>query len=214
MFIRNNEPFDIHALQVIGENQYPAGWFLDDQRRAEAEVFEVYHVPAPAIAANQKLVSSGFELDGQGRWVQRWLIEMKTQDEIESDSAIFSERRAALVKSIDADVDAVYAAVIGNRSDEYNAARDQAAEFAEGGYLGAAPPSVASWAAAKGWTATQAADDILAAAASLAGLRDIIRAQRLAKKEAARAASGEAALAIVSEQWAGALAAIRAAAGL
>lgn len=214
MYIRDNQPFDIYALQVIGENQYPVGWFLDTDRRAEFEVYEVHHVPAPAIASNQKLVSNGFEQDEQGRWVQLWLIEIKSQDEIDADVAMFSEQRAALILKIDADVDAVYAAVIGNRSDEYNAARDEATAFAGGGYAGAAPPSVASWAAAKGWTATQAANDILAAAANLAGLRDVIRAQRLAKKEAARAAANQVALGAVSAQWAGALAAIRAAAGI
>lgn len=102
----------------------------------------------------------------------------------------------------------------GNRSDKYNAAATAASAFAAGGYTGTAPPSVQCWATAKGWTAKQSADDILAAAANLTNLRETIRAQRLAKKEAARAAGTEAALATVVTQWAGALAAIRTAAGL
>lgn len=122
--------------------------------------------------------------------------------------------RATLVAKIDQEVDSIYAAVIGNRGAEYTAALEEATAFADGGYAGDPPPSVASWAAAKSWTSTQAADDILAAAASLAGLRDMIRAQRLAKKEAARGALTKTSLATVAAQWAGALAAIRAAAGV
>jgi hypothetical protein len=119
-----------------------------------------------------------------------------------------------LILRIDADVDAIYAAVIGNRSDEYNAANTEAAAFKAAGYTGTAPASVQSWATAKGWTATQAADDILTAAAHLATLRDTIRAHRLAKKEAARTAANKAALDTVAAQWSAALASIRAAAGL
>lgn len=122
--------------------------------------------------------------------------------------------RARLIAKIDIDVDAVYAAVVGNRSDEYTAAASAAATFAAAGYTGTVPPSVQCWATAKGWTAKQAADDILGASANLTGLRENIRAQRLAKKEVARGAGTEAAVASVAAQWAGALAAIRAAAGL
>lgn len=122
--------------------------------------------------------------------------------------------KAELIARIDADVDAIYAAVIGNRSDEYNAANADATAYKAAGYTGAIPASVQSWAAAKAWTATQAADDILTAAAHLTALRDTIRAQRLAKKEAARTAANQAALDTVAAQWATALATIREAAGL
>jgi hypothetical protein len=122
--------------------------------------------------------------------------------------------KTALILKIDADVDAIYAAVIGNRSDEYNAARDEATAFAAAGYHGDVPASVQSWADAKGWYPQQAADDILAAAARLVALREMIRAQRLTKKEEARLAPDGAALDTVSGQWAAALATIRSAAGL
>ena len=119
-----------------------------------------------------------------------------------------------LLALIDAEVDAVYAAVIGNRSDEYNAANNAALAFKAAGYTGAVPPSVQSWATVKGWTTTQATDDILVAAAGLATLRDNIRAQRLGKKEAARLAHDKASLDLVATQWAAALAVLRASAGL
>lgn len=122
--------------------------------------------------------------------------------------------RTHLIKQIDADVDAIYDAVVGNRSDEYNAALAAATSYAAAGYAGVVPSSVQSWASAKFWTAHQAADDILAAAAGLASLRENIRAQRLAKKESARNAADAAAVATVSAQWSAALAALRAAAGL
>lgn len=121
---------------------------------------------------------------------------------------------AALIVKIDVDVDAIYAAVIGNRSDEYNAANADATAYKAAGYNGTVPPSVQSWATAKSWTPTQAADDVLAAAARLTTLRDNIRAQRLAKKEAARVATTKTALDTIAAQWSAALAALRTAAGL
>jgi hypothetical protein len=119
-----------------------------------------------------------------------------------------------LVLRIDADVDAIYALMLGNRAEEYNAAREQAAAFAAAGYAGTPPPPVQSWMDAQEWNARQAADDILAAAARLSMLRDRIRAQRLAHKQAARRAATAAQLDEVAGQWRAALAAIRATAGL
>lgn len=72
---------------------------------------------------------------------------------------------------------------------EYQQAESEAAAFKAGGYQGNAPSSVASWAAAKGWTAHQAADDILGAAVLLRGKLMQIRSVRLAGKEAVRSAA-------------------------
>jgi hypothetical protein len=122
--------------------------------------------------------------------------------------------KSALVLGIDANVDAIYRAVVGDRSDEYQAAREQALTYQQGGYTGTAPACVASWAQAKGWSAQQAADDILATATAWETLRDNIRAARLLAKELARTASDASALQTVATDWASTLAQLRVAAGL
>ena len=131
-----------------------------------------------------------------------------------ANGAVFATAKAAFIAQVDGDVDAIYAAVVGNRSDEYNAANDDAQAYKTAGYTGAVPATVQSWATAKGWTATQATDDILAAAVRLTTLRNTIRSARLLRKEQARAAADPAALATVSATWAATVAAIRTSAGL
>ncbi|MDP2369345.1 hypothetical protein [Rhodoferax sp.] len=123
-----------------------------------------------------------------------------------------AEQRADAVKKIDAETDALIGAVIGNRASEYERAEAQAIAYAAAGYTGPVPSSVQSWADAKvaqGWTTQMAADDILATANAWRPAQEAIRAQRLLRKEQARAAADPAAVAGVLAQWAGFLAAIR-----
>ena len=86
--------------------------------------------------------------------------------------------KARLLLKIDADTDAIYGAVIGERANEYNDAAAQAIAFKGGAYLGLAGNKVKSWADAKGWTATQATDDILAQATQWRSIEDAIRSNR------------------------------------
>lgn len=92
-----------------------------------------------------------------------------------------------LVK-IDADTDALYGAVLGNRAQEYALAETDAQAYKTAGYTGTAPSSVQSWATAKGWMPAQAADNILLTAAQWRGAQTVIRASRLARKEEVRLA--------------------------
>lgn len=127
---------------------------------------------------------------------------------------IFIQQKGALANVIDADVDAIYAALLGNREAEYALAEKEATAYRDAGYSGAAPVSVQAWATAKAQTATWATDDILAAAAGWRYAQGLIRSNRLALKEAARNAADSTALAVVQAQWAGFLAAIRQQLGL
>ena len=115
---------------------------------------------------------------------------------------------SALVQ-IDADVDAINLAVIGSRAQEYELAEKHGLEYKDAGYTGTVPSSVQSWATAKAWTATQAADDILATAAQWRTAQAAIRAQRLLRKEQVRAATDAAGVAAVMAAWAGFVVAIR-----
>jgi hypothetical protein len=92
---------------------------------------------------------------------------------------------------IDTAADAVRLAVAGDpvRVVEYQTAEREAASFRDAGFDGAVPPTVQSWAEAKGWAPRAAAEDILREAAAwtqaLLALRDI----RLKAKEGVRAAA-------------------------
>ena len=101
------------------------------------------------------------------------------------------------ISQIDADADAARVSVLvkPTKAEEYMQAETQAREWQASGYLGAAPPDVASWAAAKrrdGMTEQQAAESILAQADQYRNLLSGIRALRLKHMEDARHAADAA----------------------
>lgn len=120
--------------------------------------------------------------------------------------------KAANLKKIDADVDAIYEAAIGNRATEYSEAEAQAVAFKTAGYTGTVPAFVTSWftnntKALK--TAQAAADDIITQANAWRGAAAAIRSNRLlAKKNLANDVSTAMA------QWQGFVTAIRGSLGL
>ena len=117
--------------------------------------------------------------------------------------------KTAAILKIDADTDKVYGDVVGNKGEEYRSAEADAKAFIAANYTGTAGGGVTSWATAKGWTTTQAANDIISQAAAWRGAQNAIRTNRLARKEAAKAAVDLAALNVVTAQWTGFLTAIR-----
>jgi hypothetical protein len=116
----------------------------------------------------------------------------------------------ALIKEIDADVDGIYAAVIGNRQSEYALAESDASAYKAAGYTGAVPQSVQAWATASKQTAQWAADDILATAVQWRGAQSTIRENRLQRKEDVRNAETAAQMAEARAAWSSFVAAIRA----
>lgn len=123
--------------------------------------------------------------------------------------------QASAIAAIDAAVDRIYSAVLGNRQAEYQAAEGQAQAFADSGHvLEPVPGMVQSWANAKGWSAAQAAGDILTQAAQWRGTQELIRAQRLLRKEQVRAALDADELAAVMQAWSAFVATVRAQLGL
>jgi hypothetical protein len=120
--------------------------------------------------------------------------------------------KAELIKKVDADVDTIYAAAIGNRATEYSEAELQANAFKSAAYLGTVPSFVASWLASntKGLTTAQeAADDIITQANAWRGAASAIRANRLTAK---KNIIDEVPTAM--QQWGGFVAAIRASLGI
>ena len=119
--------------------------------------------------------------------------------------------RADLLKKIDADTDAIYGAVQGNRGSEYQLAEADATAYKAAGYTGTVPASVQAWATAKAKTAAWAADDILTTATAWRGAMASIRSNRLAKKESVKTATD---LAPITAQWDGFVAYIKTALGI
>jgi hypothetical protein len=120
---------------------------------------------------------------------------------------------------IDAEADAIRKAVMGERATEYQKAEKHAEKFKSDGYTGTVPPGVKSWLDAKnavgaGWTAQQAADDILVTAATLNSAEDAIRAARLLRKEQAKAAADVAGVDTALAAWAVFVVAIKSQLGL
>ena len=95
------------------------------------------------------------------------------------------------LSDVDRSADTARLLVVGDpvRVKEYERAEQQARAFRNDGYIGDVPASVECWAAAKGWSAQHAADDILAASVRWYAALDGIRALRLAAKEGIRNAT-------------------------
>ena len=118
-------------------------------------------------------------------------------------AAAFPNAKTAFVIQVDADTDAIVQGVIGHRTSEYELAEKEANDYKTAGYPASpVPSSVSAWAAAKGWTNTQAADDIIATATGWRTAQASIRANRLSHKENARNAADVTALDTVKASWA------------
>jgi hypothetical protein len=120
--------------------------------------------------------------------------------------------KTELLKKVDADVDLIYAAAIGNRATEYSEAELQANAFKAALYTGTVPPFVANWLAnnTKGLTTAQeATDDIIAQANAWRGAASAIRANRLTAK---KNITNDVPTAM--QQWGGFVAAIRGSLGI
>jgi hypothetical protein len=139
-------------------------------------------------------------------WVQQWETHPLAADKI---AANLTAAKNALILKIDADADAIYHAVMGNRATEYSQANADATAYKTAGYTGTVPAYVQAWATATGKTAQWAADDILATAAAWLQAQAAIRQNRLARKEAARTATDSGALIVVKSQWESFVAAIK-----
>ena len=99
-------------------------------------------------------------------------------------------KKDEMIAVIDTEADVARAMVVGDpvRAFEYQWAEQQALAYRQAAYSGAVPPAVSAWATAKGWTAQQAADDILAAADAFRTAMAGLRQARLVGKERVRAA--------------------------
>ena len=190
-----------NGIAVDVRSDSPVGCFTDD--------FVAEFVTVPDEVQNGWLYDNG-------AFTAPPLPPVPTQAELDAIAAqeaelVLTVARKALLLKIDADTDAIYRAVQGDRAMEYVLAESDAKAYKAAGYTGTVPDSVTSWASAKGQTATWAADDILTTATGWRQAQSSIRATRLACKEQARVAND---MAPIVTQWASFVVAIKTALGV
>ena len=110
-------------------------------------------------------------------------------------------QRLALATRIYGDVDALTFLAVGNRTQEYLTAEQEAMAFALDDYQGDPPESVASAAEAFGYTLQEAADDILTQAQKWRGAQALMRRKRLWYRTRVLQAD-ESQLMVLAGEWA------------
>jgi hypothetical protein len=185
--------------QANPQVMYPA-IFSDDNYEL------VFAAPRPIYDSVTQLVqvTDPLFIEAKGHWEQQWLvveIYPIEADRLEAIAANLTSLIDTFVIQVGKDTDIVIKSAVGERLNEYNLAEKEATEFKLAGYSGTVPTSVGSWATAKRWTATQAADDILAAAQVLLIAQQAIRTNRLQAKEDAKLAVDIDALNVVRLTW-------------
>ena len=135
-------------------------------------------------------------------------LEWDAKEAFEAANAL-PNAKAAFIKQVDTDADAIIKAVRGERATEYLLAEQESTAFKAAGYTGTVPGSVSSEATAKGVTAHVACDTILATAAGWRTAQAALRAQRLQSKAAASTAADVTALDAIKAQWVGFLVALK-----
>ena len=193
-------PLDVRALQWSGAS----GWVEHSTGEPNQQITDL---PAWALAAVELRASHLADLADAAAAAEAQAAADAAQDAYD----LAHPTRKALLLKIDADTDAIYRAVQGERATEYLLAESDAKAYKAAGYTGTVPDSVASWASAKGQTATWAADDILTTATGWRQAQSSIRATRLACKEQARVAND---MAPIVTQWASFVVAIKTALGV
>jgi hypothetical protein len=201
MFILDNLKVNPDIQRVIGDVQYPAGWFSSAEARVKVGMIEV----ADPVRPDDNLFTSVENPDGSYTATARTATDLAVR---------LAAEKATFIRQVDADTDALIRTVIGERGSEYELAEQEATAYKAAGYTGTIPGSVASWATAKGWTATQSADSIIVASTNWHTAQAALRANRLARKEAAILAGDVAGLDVVKAQWATFMAALKTSLGV
>lgn len=128
MYILNGKKFDITESNVIGENQYPAGYFAGQEERDAFGVIWIDDTP-PGTTVFQDAIASVIVADGNGGWRISWTIVSWSQERID---AYLSVTRAAATVNINAERDRRLLGgvnVLGNWFDTSLMSRSQYAIF-------------------------------------------------------------------------------------
>jgi hypothetical protein len=217
MYIRNGQPFDITLPQVVGDVQYPPGWFFDADQRAANGIIEVPDPAPPATTGAQvaNLVEFRFI---SGSWMPRWLVVDKSPEQLAAEAEALKASIDTAVVQCYADVDAVTRAAVGGRTEEYRDAEAAARAFVSAGYEGDVDSDVSSFAehnpTGQVQTNAWAADQIIARADAFRAAQKAMRAKRFECQACMRAATTQEQLAAAVAAWRAFIAGIRSALGL
>jgi hypothetical protein len=195
---------DITSTQFVAAGiQYPSNWCAKSAQ-ADRDALGIITLTEtyPAITAAQKY-------DGTYTDSQTGLAVTRTYTVVNKSATEVSAFITSAIKSVDADVDAIYQDAVGNRTSEYQVAKDAATAYKTAGYTGTVPATVQNWAnlnyQADGVTLQTpqwAADNILASATNLANAQLSIRQNRLSSKSQLKAATGILAAQTILNSWA------------
>jgi hypothetical protein len=217
MYIRNGQPFDISAPQVLNDVQYPPGWFFDAEQRAANNILQIPDPVPPATTATQIATLVEFRLSS-GVWAPRWQVVEKTSEQLEAEAAALKTDIEAAVAQCYVDVDAVTKDAVGARTEEYREAEEAARTFATAGYQGDVALSVSSYAqynpTRQAQTNQWAADQIIAKADAYREAQVQMRARRFECQTGMRASTTREQLAAAVANWRNFIAGIRSALGL
>lgn len=217
MYIFNGQRFDVFARQLVGDVQYPAGWFADSDRRSDVGIVEIPEPAAPSVTEMQIAVLEGFDFV-DGIWQARWLVRNLTSEELAEAAAQLLVRINAAVNQTYRDVDSVYDAAIGKREPEYRDAETAARAYVVAGYAGEVDQDVSDFAinnpTGQVQTNAWAADQIIARADAFRTAQKAMRSMRFASQAEMRAAETVEQLAVAATVWDGFIASTRTQLGL
>jgi len=189
MFLKDGKKFNPDAPFIHNDIQYPSGWARAATLEELAAV-GVTEVPDP-IRPDDRFYFVTENEDGTYTAAPRDITILKPEYKGIIDNLCGSAR--AQIASPGAFID-----------QEYQMAYDDAVAYQAAGYSGLVPDSVQCWADAKGWTAQQSADDIIATKTAFKAVIEAIRRLRLIGKASVDAAvTPEEILAAVADVQAG-----------
>lgn len=178
---------------LVNDNNILDFDFVETESTYESErvIYQKSIIPN-ALIHNVELPSD-FEL-GKYKYINNQFVLNESASDI-------AARKNKLIVKIDNDVDEIINKVVGKREIEYLKAEEHALAYIAANYIGTVPAFVQNWADAKNETATWAANNIAATATAWRAAQASLRANRLAKKEAARTAADIATLSTVETTW-------------
>ena len=86
MYILNGQIIDVNQPQIIGEDQYPAGWFTDVQNVEALQLQPLVSDPPPYDTLSQVLARL-IPIQVDGVWTQQWSVTSLPLEEAQSNLA-------------------------------------------------------------------------------------------------------------------------------
>jgi hypothetical protein len=202
MYLYQNQKFDPSIQRIVGETQYPAGWFLDPLERARIGVVEV----TDPVRPDDRFFTSVENPDGTYTATPRTAEDLAERHAAEKTAFLFQ---------VKAEAGYVTQQVLSGLDSEYELAEKEALAYKDAGYpAGSVPESVKAEMDARGVTATAACDTILTAASGWRSAQASLRRNRLATQVAAAASVDAAGLDAVKESWATFMASLKSSLGV